>query len=108
MSRTGTCREFKRGTGDSFPYGNIHTGAVALRPSGGQKEVALTWWEQLSGWEDGRPLEAPMNQLASANATSDEDAVAFDSSADKITAEVFWMTSRLSVRSAALPWYRWM
>jgi hypothetical protein len=49
-----------------------------------------------------------MNQLASANAESDEDATAFDSSADKIAAEVLWMTSRLSVRRAALPWYRWM
>ena len=30
------------------------------------------------------------------------------SSAERMTAEVFWMTSRLSARSAALPWYRWM
>jgi hypothetical protein len=31
-----------------------------------------------------------------------------DSNAERMTAEVFWMTSRLSVRSTALPWYRWM
>ena len=30
------------------------------------------------------------------------------SMADKISAEAFWMTSKLSVSSAALPWYRWM
>lgn len=47
-----------------------------------------------------------MNQLASASADSDEDAAPFDSNADRMTADVFWMTSRLSVRSAALPWYR--
>jgi hypothetical protein len=28
--------------------------------------------------------------------------------AERMTAEAFWMTSRLSVSSAALPWYRWM
>jgi hypothetical protein len=30
------------------------------------------------------------------------------SNAERMTAEAFWMTSKLSVRSAALPWYRWM
>jgi hypothetical protein len=27
-----------------------------------------------------------------------------DSNAERMTAEVFWMTSKLSARSAALPW----
>jgi hypothetical protein len=49
-----------------------------------------------------------MNQLASANEDSDERADATDSKADRMTADVLWMTSRLSVRRAALPWYRWM
>jgi hypothetical protein len=45
-----------------------------------------------------------MNQLASASADSEEDTAVFDSSADRMTADAFWITSRLSVRSAALPW----
>ena len=28
--------------------------------------------------------------------------------AARMTAEVFWITSKLSVSRAALPWYRWM
>jgi predicted Zn-dependent protease len=45
-----------------------------------------------------------MNQLASTNEYSDEEADAADSRADRMTADVLWMTSRLSVRRAALPW----
>jgi hypothetical protein len=39
-----------------------------------------------------------MNQLASANEDSHEEADAADSRADRMTADVLWMTSRLSVR----------
>ena len=55
-----------------------------------------------------RRARRPMNQLAPANEDSDEEADGADSRADRMTADVLWMTSRLSVRRAALPWYRWM
>jgi hypothetical protein len=50
-------------------------------------------------------------QLACASSTGSGSAVGTAgavSSAERMTAEVFWMTSKLSARSAALPWYRWM
>jgi hypothetical protein len=53
-----------------------------------------------------RRARRPLNQLASANEDSDEEADAADSRADRMTADVLWITSRLSVRRAALPWYR--